>query len=104
MTWGSATLRISGATVQAANDSRPDEMYQWRQRRHAANRLDERFGVLANNMHPLRIATGLRVRPGLMLIGHADIDRHHLVRNGYFQCLANGGTKLPRSLWSERTR
>lgn len=80
MTWGSAALRISGETVQAANDSRPDEMHQWRQRRHAANRVGERYGVVVDTMHLLRIsdriATGLRVQPGLILIGHAARDDH----------------------------
>ncbi len=57
---------------------RGDEVHQWAQRSHAAARVQERYGVMIDTMHLLhlgkRIATGVVIQPGLMLIGHASDD------------------------------
>lgn len=57
---------------------RDDVRHRWNQRHHAANRAGERFGVVVDvglfAEIGARIATGERVQPGLILIGHVIRD------------------------------
>lgn len=60
---------------------REDVVHRWSQRQHAAIRAGQRFGVAVDIGHFVeigeRIATGKRVQPGLILIGHVVHDRLH---------------------------
>lgn len=69
---------LGTALIALANEHH-DEVRQWARRLHAAARVHERFGVVVDTAHLLKlgkqIETGVVVQPGLMLIGHASDDR-----------------------------
>jgi hypothetical protein len=81
-----ASLRIAQAHAFRGDERRAitaessgDIEHRWSQRHHAAARAGQRFGVAVDVGHFVeigaRIATGERVQPGLMLIGHVIGDR-----------------------------
>jgi hypothetical protein len=74
------TIAFAGDRRDAITaEKRADERRAWNQRSHAATRADQRYGVMIDAMHLVdlgrRIATGVVMQPGLMLVGHASDDR-----------------------------